>query len=158
VRGASDRDELPTDPAGLLRNAFKHYAQSARWRCQVLVYPVPPSARVLRAKGSTAVRVDLTHEDASVLRALLESAAEPEDGRPPRAPIGAWIGTQDVAIRIGVKPGTVRGWIARGGPKGHPLPPPDGSYRGRNFWQKSTIDAWKAEHDRLRDGRRCSGS
>lgn len=144
------------DPAGLLRNAFSRYAESARWRWEVLVYPVPGSQRVQRAGTPTAVRVDLTREDAAVLAALLEDAAEPGEGRPARGPIGAWIGTQDVAARIGVQPSTIRGWIARREPKAHPLPVPDGSYRGRNYWQKSTIDAWKTEREHINARRRST--
>jgi hypothetical protein len=65
------------------------------------------------------------------------------------------MGSDGAAARVGVQPGTIRGWVARHGPKAHPFPAPEASYRGRNYWQKTTIDKWKAEQRKLDDQHRA---
>jgi hypothetical protein len=103
--------------------------------------PVPPEPAV--------ARIDLTREDARVLAGLLRAAAGPGGGAGPRGPIEAWIGSGDAAGRVGVEASTIRGWVARHGPKAHPFPPPEARYRGRNYWQRATIEKWQAEQRRL---------
>lgn len=95
------------------------------------------------------VRIDLTSTDARALSGLLRAAADPGQDSGPRGPIGLWIGSNDAARRVGVEASTIRGWVARHGPKSHPFPPPETRYRGRNYWQKATIDKWQAEQRRL---------
>ena len=151
---------LPT-PADELRTAFGQYASATGWRWKVRIRalpppepdvpdakPAPPDAKPASAAPAAAVRIDLSREDARVLADLLLDAADPE--RPgPRGPIETWIGTSEAARRLGVEPSTIRGWVARHGPMGHPFPAPEVRYGGRSYWQKKTIDKWKAEQRRL---------
>jgi hypothetical protein len=147
---------VASDPAGRLpasadglRAAFGQYASATGWRWRIRVRAL--HAREADALTGTAavVRIDLTAADARVLAGLLRDAADPAEGTGPRGPIGLWIGSDDAAARVGVQPSTIRGWVARRGPKAHPFPPPEARYRGRNYWQKTTIDTWKAEQRRL---------
>jgi hypothetical protein len=137
-----------------LRKAFVDYGKSARWRWKIRIYSLSPVKNGLSPAVPRVVRVDLTSDDARVLADLLNAATEPETGVPPRGPIGAWMGTEDVAARIGVQPSTIRGWVTRHGPKTHPFPAPDEKYRGRNYWKKATADGWKAEQDGRDEQRR----
>lgn len=50
-----------------------------------------------------------------------------------------WWATSDVALFLGVQPGTVRHYIAIG-----LMPEPDRSIPGRNFWKPKTIIKWNA--------------
>ena len=68
--------------------------------------------------------MDLTRDDSHVLADILNAATESGEGGVPRGPIGTWMGTEDVATRIGVVPSTIRGWVTRHGPEGHPVPRP----------------------------------
>jgi hypothetical protein len=43
-------------------------------------------------------------------------------------------------------------------PQAHPFSPPEVSYGGRSYWQKKTIDKWKAEQRRLDAQHRASSS
>jgi predicted DNA-binding transcriptional regulator AlpA len=101
------------------------------------------------------VRVDLTIADARVIADLLADAADPGSGSGPRGPISLWISSEAAAERVGVQASTIRGWVARNGPKKHPFPRPE-RYGGRNYWQKTTVDKWKAEQRRLDDQHRAS--
>jgi len=70
------------------------------------------------------VRVDLTSEDALALAALVDAANE--DLSPaPGVPFSPWLDVAEAAAFAGVQPGTLRGWLARGGPKKCPFPLPD---------------------------------
>ena len=146
-----------------LRRAFVDYGKSVKWRWQIRIYSLSPAKDRLSSTVPRVVRVDLTSDDARVLADLLNAATEPDTGSAPRGPIGTWLGTEDVAARIGVQPSTIRGWIARHGPKTHPFPAPDEQYRGRNYWKKATADGWKAaaepdagaDRDCRRDPRDC---
>jgi hypothetical protein len=109
------------------------------------------------ATGAVAVvRVDLSREDARILAALFRAAADPGGGTGPRGPIGLWIGSDEAAKKVGVEASTIRGWVACHGPRTHPFPPPGASYRGRNYWQRGTIERWQAEQRRLDEQHRAS--
>jgi hypothetical protein len=101
------------------------------------------------------VRIDLSRDDAGALAGLILDAAAPE-GRGPRGPIGEWMGTADAAELVGVAPSTIRGWVTRDLPKTNPFPEADLLYRGRSYWQKKTIDQWRARQRRLEHQRRRS--
>lgn len=52
----------------------------------------------------------------------------------------------DVARYIGIRPSTLRSYIARRKPKNNPFPQPDGQFSKRNrWWYRSTIDRWQNE-------------
>jgi len=139
--------------AVLLRQAFQRYAESVHIPCKVRVRSLPVPDAGPKPQAPPVVRIDLPEDDAYVLIDLLHAAAEP--GNPTaRGPIGSWMGTRDVAHQIRAQPSTIRGWLARHGPKGHPFPRPDATYAGRSYWRKVTIDAWKAEQDRTDAQRR----
>jgi hypothetical protein len=135
------------DPAEELRAAFGQYATATGWPWKVSIRPLSPSGKSAAA-DPPVVRVDLNRDDARALADLLQDAAEPE-GRGPRGPIGSWIGTADAAKILDVAPSTIRGWVTRGVPKTNPFPPPDLVYRGRSYWQKKTIDKWRARRRRI---------
>jgi hypothetical protein len=99
------------------------------------------------------VRLDLTRTDVRELAHLLNKAAGPAEGGP-SGPIGLWIGSGEAAARVGVEPSTIRGWVARRGPKAHPFPEPGVTYKGRNLWQKTVIDNWAREQHRIDEQRR----
>jgi hypothetical protein len=141
-----------------LRAAFGQYASATGWRWKVRVRALA-AQRADPLTGSTvAVRIDLTCADAGLLVDLLRAAADPGEGGGPSGPIGLWIGSDDAATRVGVEPSTIRGWVARHGPKTHPFPVPQARYRGRNYWQKKTIDTWRAEQRQLDEQRRGRSS
>ena len=54
-----------------------------------------------------------------------------------------WWTTTDIAAYLGVKPATVRRYLAIG-----LLPDPDRSIPGRNFWKPRTITKWHASRPR----------
>lgn len=51
-----------------------------------------------------------------------------------------FLGTNDVAARLGVKPATVRSWLARG-----QMPQPDCRIGSTPGWKAETIDDWDAK-------------
>jgi hypothetical protein len=138
---------LPLTPDEELRAAFGQYATATGWPWKVSIRLLDPSAMAAPA-DPPVVRVDLNRDDARALADLLLEAAEPESNGP-RGPIGAWIGTADAAKIVDVVPGTIRGWVSRCGPKTHPFPQPELVYRGRSYWQKKTIDRWRARQRRI---------
>lgn len=137
-----------------LRKAFVGYGESVKWRWKIQIYTLSADKTGLPAAVDRVVRVDLTRDDSHVLADILNAATESGEGGVPRGPIGTWMGTEDVATRIGVVPSTIRGWVTRHGPKGHPFPAPDERYRGRNYWKKATVDGWKAREDDLNEQHR----
>jgi len=145
VESAAGGRPAPAGPAQELRAAFAQYADFAGlpWKPKIRALPAGSAG----ALADAAARVDLTAADARVLAGLLRDAAGQGPG--PGGPAESWIGSDDVAARIGVEASTIRGWVARGGPKAHPFPPPQRRYRGRNFWQKASVDQWQAEQRRL---------
>lgn len=149
---------LRATPADELRAAFGQYASTTGWRWKIRIRALPPHEADALARPAAVVRIDLTSADARALTALLRDAADPGQGAGPRGPIGLWIGSDDAAKRVGVEASTIRGWVARRGPKTHPFPAPEAHYRGRNYWQKTTIDKWKAEQRRLDDQHRANAS
>ena len=136
-------------PADELRAAFGQYAGATGWQWKIRVRALPAREADALTGAAAVVRIDLTAADARVLIGLLRDTADPGEGSGPRGPIGLWIGSDDAARRVGVEASTIRGWVARQGPQAHPFPPPEARYRGRNYWQKKTIDKWKAEQRRL---------
>jgi hypothetical protein len=140
---------LPTAAADELHAAFGRYASATRFRWKVRIRALSTQDSGVPNAAAAVVRIDLSHDDARALAGILLHVADPDDGPGPRGPIGTWIGSEAVARRIGVAPSTIRGWIARNGPKAHPFPQPDARYRGRNYWQKRTIDRWDARQRRL---------
>jgi hypothetical protein len=100
-------------------------------------------------------QIDLSREDARTLGDLLLDATDPP-GRRPRGPIGTWIGTADAARLANVTASTIRSWITRDGPSSNPFPHPDQRYAGRSYWQKKTVDRWRARQKRLDDQRKKS--
>jgi hypothetical protein len=104
---------------------------------------------------AAVVRLDLTRADVRELSKLLHKAAGPGDSLGPSGPIGLWIGSGEAAARVGVGPSTIRGWVARHGPKAHPFPEPGATYRGRNLWQKTEIDKWARDQLRLDEQHRA---
>jgi hypothetical protein len=137
-----------------LRAAFGQYAGATGWRWKVRVRALAAQRADPLTGATVAVRIDLTRADAGVLVDLLRAAADPGEGSGPRGPIGLWIGSDDAATSVGVEASTIRGWVARHGPKMHPFPVPQARYRGRNYWQKTTIDKWRAEQRQLDERRR----
>lgn len=99
------------------------------------------------------MRIDLTAEDAASLEELLLDAVEHADSQAS----GDWIGTARVAKMLDVTQGTIRGWVARHGPKENPFPQPDHTDAGCNFWHKQTIRKWRARQQRLDRSRRRGG-
>jgi hypothetical protein len=93
------------------------------------------------------VRIDLTDGDARALADVLHDVADLGRGSGRRGPNWLWIGSAEAANRVGVEPGTIRGWVSRHGPQEHPFPRPDKRVKGRNFWRKKTIDKWLAERE-----------
>jgi hypothetical protein len=140
---------LGSGPADELGAAFGQYASAVGWRWRVRIRPLASRRAPTQGTAPAVVRIDLTREDARVLADLLQDAADPGEGPGPRGPIELWIGSDDAARRVGVEASTIRGWVARSCPKAHPFPAPEARYRGRNYWQKKTIDRWKAEQRRL---------
>ena len=140
---------MSPEPADELRAAFGLYASEVGWRWKIRIRALHPDQAAGPGAEPAVVRVDLSREDARALASLLRAAADPGRETGPRGPIELWIGSDDAARRIGVEASTIRGWVARHGPKAHPFPPPEAQYRGRNYWQKRTIDTWKAEQRRL---------
>lgn len=133
-----------------LVDAFGHYAKKVqhRWKARIhiiaLLESVDPvhSGRVRPAR----VRIDLPLDDAVLLAGLVRQAADlPEQQI--QGPIGSWITAADAAEILGVQTGTIRGWIARRGPKKHRFPEPDLTHRGRNYWMRSTIETWKERRE-----------
>ena len=140
-----DGRSLPAALADDLRTAFGRYASATGWRWRVRIRALPPQDPDALNAAPAVVRIDLSREDARVLADLLLDAADPGERPGPRGPIETWIGTSEAARRLGVEAGTIRGWVSRHGPKTHPFPPPEVRYGGRSYWQKKTIDKWKAE-------------
>lgn len=76
---------------------------------------------------------------------------------PPRSkirpkPDGAlWLA--EFAQRIGVAARTLTGWQARGHPRAHPVPTPDGWAPDRGYlrpwWLEATVDEWHAARERV---------
>jgi hypothetical protein len=128
--------------ADLLRGAFQAWPATAGWQWQALVYPVPPNARARCDGEPTVVRVDLTAPDALALAALIDHASQ-NLSPAPGAPFSPWLGVAEAAAFADVQPATLRGWLARGGPKKHPFPQPDWRIRGRSYWLERTLRAWK---------------
>lgn len=144
----------PAHPADDLRAAFGRYASTTGWRWKASIRPLIPEDPHMAADAAPVVRIDLCAADASALTGLLLVAADPDEGPGPRGPIGSWMGTADVARRLSVAPSTIRGWISRGEPRGNPFPKPGTSYGNRSYWQKRTIDRWKAREERRNDKKR----
>jgi len=59
-------------------------------------------------------------------------------------------GPRLVDVQSHVRPSTIRGWLSRGAPKGNPFPPPDRRYRGRSYWRRATIEAWRGRQEQAR--------
>jgi hypothetical protein len=154
------RRSLPPTPADELRAAFGMYASAVGWRWKVRIRALHVSEVAAPGSGPdpAVVRIDLSRADARVLTELLRAAADPAGELGPRGPIGSWIGTGEAARRIGMEASTIRGWITRHGPKGHPFPAPEVRYGGRNYWQKTAIDRWTAEQRRLDRQHRAASS
>jgi hypothetical protein len=113
-----------------------------------------PAAEADALMGSVpVVRLDLTRADVRELANLLNKTADPA-AEGPSGPIGLWIGAGEAAARVGVEPSTIRGWVARRGPKAHPFPEPGVTYKGRNLWQKAVIETWAREQLRLEEQHR----
>jgi len=138
----------PTVAAEELRAAFRQYSAATGWPWKVSIRPVVHRSTRPGERDPVVLNVALNRDDARALADLVMDAAEPE-GHGPRGPIGAWIGTADVARRVHREASTIRGWLARNGPKANPFPAPDMVYRGRSYWQKKTIDRWWARQRRI---------
>jgi hypothetical protein len=147
IRPEEARAALRLTPVEELQAAFGKYATATGWLWKVRIRPPDRSGTSAEA-DPPVVRIDLNRDDARALADLLQDAAEPE-GDTPRGPIGSWIGTADAAKILDVVPSTIRGWVTRNGPKTNPFPPPDLVYRGRSYWQKRTIDKWRARQRRI---------
>lgn len=66
----------------------------------------------------------------------------------------AWMTTGEVAEELNVTDSTIRGWLARGGPKDNPFPPPV-SYNTRPYyWHPATIRAWQKHRRQIEQQRR----
>lgn len=140
----------PPGPVERLRAAFGEHAIATGWQWAVHIgQPAPASARPPGTRPA-AVRIDLSNEDARELAELLHDSA----GRADSQNSGDWIGTTRVARMLDVAPGTIRGWVARNGPKGNPFPQPDRSDPGRSRWPKGTVSKWRARQRRLDRQRR----
>lgn len=148
------RASLRLTPAEELRTAFGQYAIATGWLWKVSIRSLDRSGGSV-GTDSPVVRLDLSRDDARALADLLQDAAEPE-GHSPRGPIGSWIGTADAAKILDVVPSTIRGWLNRNGPKTNPFPPADLVYGGRSYWQRRTIDKWRARQRRIEKQRNQS--
>jgi hypothetical protein len=124
------------------------YAAATGWPWKVSIRAVEQPGLATAAADPAVARIELSRDDARALADLLLDAAEP-DGTGPRGPIGTWIGTAEAAKSLDVAPSTIRGWITRRGPKANPFPLPDLLYHGRSYWQKKTIDKWRARRRRI---------
>jgi hypothetical protein len=138
----------PKVAAAELQAAFAQYSATTGWPWKISIRPAAQRSARPGEPDPVVVNVALNRDDARALADLVMDAAEPE-GQGPRGPIGAWIGTADVARRIHREASTLRGWLARNGPKSNPFPRPDLVYHGRSYWQKMTIDRWWARQRRI---------
>jgi predicted DNA-binding transcriptional regulator AlpA len=129
---------MATSPDDELREALRRHGESAgrRWRAEV--YRISSSDGKLRT-----VRMDLTSDDARALAALIHAGTGPPDNV-----MGTYLGTAAVARHIHVSQSTIRAWLARKLPKENPFPDPE-PLLGRNRWQQSVIDAWRARQRQL---------
>jgi hypothetical protein len=137
--GPSDRAlPPPPHPARKLRAAFTRHSRATgySWAARITVLPAP----------GQDVRLELADADANALADLLLAAAELASSGGRRGPNWSWIGSAEAARRIGVKPSTVRAWVAVRGPRNHPFPRPDQRIKGHNLWRPKTVDKWNAEH------------
>lgn len=135
------------------RDAFWRYTDAAGQRWNVKITPRTQQADSRHVVSAPGVRIELAVDDAESLAEILVAAAEQVKGGGPLAP--GSLDTIDVAGRIGVQPATIRGWLARGGPKGNPFPRPDQRVHRRAYWRKATIDAWLSNRDRQRSAARA---
>jgi hypothetical protein len=139
-----------TDRVKLLHDAFWLYADAAgqSWKIKIDLAPAPSGGG---AAAPSLIRIDLTAADADALAAVLVAAAEQSRGGGGlRVGARSLIDTSDVAGWLHVRPSTIRGWLSRGGPKGNPFPPPDRRYRGRSYWRRATIEAWRTRQEQPR--------
>ena len=138
-----------TDRVKLLHDAFWLYADAAgqSWKIKIDLAPAPSGGG---AAAPNLIRIHLTAADADALAAVLVAAAEQSRGGGLRVGARSLIDTSDVAGWLHVRPSTIRGWLSRGGPKGNPFPPPDRRYRGRSYWRRATIEAWRARQEQAR--------
>ena len=145
----------PTDGGGAtsacinhLRDAFWRYADAAGHRWKIKIGSPSQHADGPDVSHPEVIQIELVVDDAERLADVLTAAAAQVRGGGLRSRPGTLIGTADVAAQLHVQPATIRGWLARHGPKGNPFPAPNERYHGWSYWKQSAIDAWVANQGR----------
>jgi hypothetical protein len=137
-----DRSLSPRPPHDRLSDAFRRHGDITRreWAVRVSALRRRPGPA-----GAYCVSVELTAADADALHGAAELATPAGS----RGPNWAWVLSEQAAAMVGRKSGTLRAWVAKRGPRGHPFPPPGVRLPGRNLWRRAAVEKWKAEHDAL---------
>ncbi|NEB76278.1 helix-turn-helix domain-containing protein [Streptomyces sp. SID14478] len=88
--------------------------------------------------------VTLATQHQALLAALAEAKEVPAGrllGLPELPEADVWVDTAGAAALVRVNPKTITSWLARGGPKKRPFPPPH-RFLYRLYWRRSDIEAW----------------
>jgi hypothetical protein len=143
--GSGDQALPGSRAADELRGAFRQFAAASSQQWSIRITSL---SQQRQQRGSTVgrhcVRVDLTSDDVEALARILRDAAELAADPSRRGRNWSWIGSVEAARRLGVRASTIRGWVAKRGPRAHPFPRPERQEKGRNYWRPRTIERWKA--------------